>query len=119
MPNQTEHLEPEQDPTTTDERLDELTNVVTRIRPTLEGRGHMCHPEERAVLKLGRYAVGDALLKVGNILVQDGGVTKAANVELELAPHCPETNDRERLVNIGEQGPAFSPAFRLQIVPKR
>ena len=90
MPDQTNDLEPEQNPAVANEPLYELTDFIARVRPLLKGRGHVCHPEERAVPESRGYGVGDTLIKVQNVLVENGRVVQTADVELELVMHDPE-----------------------------
>ena len=83
------------------ELLHELDDLVARMRPPLERRSHMCHPEKRAVPELRGYGVGDALIKVRNVLVENGRVVQAANVEPELTVHNLEARNSEPAMDIG------------------
>ena len=95
LSSQTDNLEPEKHPALADEPLHELTNFIARIGLLLESRGYMGHPEERAVLKLWRYKLGDAPLEVWHVPIQDGAVAQATDVEFELMMHDLETRNRE------------------------
>ena len=60
----------------------------------------MGHPKERAVPELWGYGVRDTLIKVQNVLVENGRVVQTADVELELAMHGPETCNRKQAVAV-------------------
>ena len=82
------------------ELLHELDDLAARMRPPLERRSHMCHPEERAVPELWGYGVRDTLIKVQNVLVENGRVVQTADVELELAMHNLQGSKCERSAEV-------------------
>ena len=60
----------------------------------------MGHPEERAVPELRGYEVRDTLIKVRNVLVENGRVVQTADVELELVTHGLEASNRKRTMKV-------------------